>query len=109
MKLLFDANLSPVLARRLQSAYPSSAHVYDIGITAPDESIFEYATRNDFVIVTKDSDFEPLSNQESGGAKVIIVKLGNCKSVDVLFLFSAHSEQIDAFLSDSSRTCLLLP
>lgn len=109
MKLLFDANLSPVLARRLQSVYPGSAHVYDIGITAPDESIFDFASKNDFIIVTKDGDFGPLSKQEEGGAKVIIVKIGNCKTVDVLVLISAHSDQITDFVEDQGKNCLTLP
>ena len=109
MKLLFDANLSPVLAKRLQNDYPDSCHVYDIGITAPDESIFAFASRNDYVIVTKDSDFESLSEQEAGGAKVIIIKLGNCKTVDILVLISSNSERINHFLSDSSEGFLNLP
>ena len=32
MKLLFDQNLSPCLARRLADLYPDSAHVSEVGL-----------------------------------------------------------------------------
>lgn len=58
MKLLFDENLSPILPQRLSDCYGESQHVRDIGLmTAPDTDVWEYAFRNQFAIVTKDSDF----------------------------------------------------
>ena len=57
MKLLFDQNLSPKLVRRLADLYPDSNHVYQIGIDrAADKEMRDYARREGFVIVTKDSD-----------------------------------------------------
>ena len=42
----------------LADFYPESRHVRDIGLRAsPDIDVWEYAARNEFVIVTKDSDF----------------------------------------------------
>jgi predicted nuclease of predicted toxin-antitoxin system len=58
VRLLFDENLSPVLPMALADFYPESRHVRDIGLRAsPDIDVWEYAARNEFVIVTKDSDF----------------------------------------------------
>jgi hypothetical protein len=58
VKLLFDQNLSPVLVKLLADLYPDSNHVYKLGIDRnSDEELRDYARRENFVIVTKDSDF----------------------------------------------------
>jgi len=62
MKLLFDQNLSPRLARSLADIYPESVHVREIGLRdASDDEIWEYAKNNGFAIVSKDSDFQQRS------------------------------------------------
>jgi len=38
MKLLFDANLSPVLPKRLADVFPQSRQVFDCGDIAKDDS-----------------------------------------------------------------------
>ncbi len=58
LKLLFDENLPPVLARWLAGRFPGSAHVRDCGLKgAADETIWAYAQAEGFVIVSKDADF----------------------------------------------------
>ena len=59
MKLLFDANLSPKLVRRLGELFPGSAHVFDTGLarSTPDERIWEFAATERFTIIMADSDF----------------------------------------------------
>ena len=62
MKLLFDQNLSPRLARVLADIYPESVHVREIQMRdATDTQIWEHAKTHDFVIVSKDSDFQSRS------------------------------------------------
>ena len=39
MKLLFDENLSPKLARLLADLFPDSVHVRDVGLKAVDDSV----------------------------------------------------------------------
>ncbi len=57
MKLLFDQNLSPQLPRVF--IYPESVHVREINMRdATDTQIGERAKIHDFVIVSKDSDFQ---------------------------------------------------
>lgn len=61
MKLLFDANLSPEVARRLSEAGHDTAHVADIGLlAAPDPEILQAAADQDRVLVTADADFGAL-------------------------------------------------
>jgi predicted nuclease of predicted toxin-antitoxin system len=58
MKLLLDQNMAPRLAGRLSDLYPGSAHVQDLGLdTASDDDIWDHVRDNDFVVLTKDSDF----------------------------------------------------
>jgi len=61
VRLLFDANLSPEVARRLGEAGHDSAHVGDIGLlTAADPAILEAAADQDRVLITADADFGAL-------------------------------------------------
>lgn len=62
MKLLFDQNLSPRLVNSLADLYPDSNHVASLGLgSATDQVVWNHAQLNDFVIVTKDADFNELS------------------------------------------------
>ena len=58
MRLLLDANLSPTIGTGLDAAGHEVVHVGDIGLLhASDAEIMEYASTDDRIIVTADSDF----------------------------------------------------
>ncbi|MCK9897500.1 DUF5615 family PIN-like protein [Frankia sp. AgB32] len=58
MRVLVDANLSPRVAVALQKDGYDSCHVTDVGLgTASDVDIVDWATENEHVIVSSDSDF----------------------------------------------------
>lgn len=58
MRLLFDANLSPEVARRLNSSGHDAIHVADIGLlSASDPDIMRVAAEEGRVLITADSDF----------------------------------------------------
>ena len=58
MKLLFDQNLSPRLCERLADLGATFVHVRDVGLEAADDvRICAHAAKQDFMIVTKDADF----------------------------------------------------
>jgi predicted nuclease of predicted toxin-antitoxin system len=62
VRLLFDQNLAPRLARSLADLYPDSAHVRDVGLAnADDVAVWEYAKQNALAIVSKDADFHQRS------------------------------------------------
>jgi predicted nuclease of predicted toxin-antitoxin system len=62
VKLLFDHNLSHRLLHALQSEYPDSQHVRNIGLAeASDEAIWRHAIQQGFTIITKDADFHQRS------------------------------------------------
>ena len=77
MKLLLDENLSPRLVARLASLFPGRVHVRDIGLKqASDTSVWEYAKRNGFLIVTADADF--MKHSERLGAPPKLVHIEKC-------------------------------
>jgi predicted nuclease of predicted toxin-antitoxin system len=58
VRLLFDANLSPEVARRLTASGHDAIHVADLGLlSAPDPDIMRAAVEEDRVLITADSDF----------------------------------------------------
>jgi predicted nuclease of predicted toxin-antitoxin system len=84
MKLLFDHNLSPNLVNRLRELYPESNHVYRLGLDrVPKTEVWEYAKREEFLIVTKDTDFSDLSLLRGFLPKIIWIRRGNCKTADI--------------------------
>lgn len=62
MKLLLDENLSRRVVPFILDTYPESTQVALIGMEqADDQTIWDYAKQNGFVIVTRDSDYLDLS------------------------------------------------
>jgi predicted nuclease of predicted toxin-antitoxin system len=91
VKLLFDHNLSPALVNRLQDLYPDSNHVYRLGLDQiPDIEVWEYARKEDFLIVTKDADFSDLCLLRGFPPKVIWIRWGNCKTADIEEILRCH-------------------
>jgi len=84
MKLLFDHNLSPRLVQRLADLYPGASHVALGGLDrATDLAVWTYAQTNEYVIVTKDSDFNDVSVLRGFPPKVIWLRLGNCSRLHI--------------------------
>jgi len=101
VKLLFDQNLSPRLVNRLADIYPDSIHVYLIGLdTAPDATIWEYARKNDFVIVTRDADFSDLNVILGFPPKVIWIRRGNCTTGEIESLLRLNYAAIETLAED---------
>jgi predicted nuclease of predicted toxin-antitoxin system len=76
VRLLVDANLSPVVAARLRSAGFEAVHVAAVGLlTAADEDILEYAAVNGLVIVSADTDFGELLAASRRAARSSVVLL----------------------------------
>ena len=109
MKLLFDENLSPRLAVRLADLFPASTHVREVGLRAADDPVvWDYARRNDFLIVSKDADMHDLSLLFGDPPKVIWLRLGNCSTTQVENLLRREFEAIQAFYDDSDVSLLAL-
>lgn len=109
MKLLFDQNLSPDLVKRLADLHPDSNHVYHIGIDRlADKELRDYARREGFVIVTKDSDFSDLCILLGFPPKVIWIRRGNCSTAAIESILRDHSDDIESLRQDEVMGILAL-
>ncbi|MEP7039395.1 MAG: DUF5615 family PIN-like protein [Acidobacteriota bacterium] len=110
MKLLFDQNLSWRLPVRLADFYPESRHIREFEMKeSEDVDIWNYAKANDFVIVTKDIDFQQRSLLFGHPPKVVRLRVGNCTVRMIEELLRKHSEIIHTFASDEKKSYLVLP
>jgi predicted nuclease of predicted toxin-antitoxin system len=109
MKLLLDENLSPKLAGFLQDLFPGSEHVEDCGLgSTSDEEIWRFAKENDFVIVSKDSDFYDRSALYGEPPKVVWLRVGNCSTKDLEPLLRRSASSIAALAVSSDTTLVVL-
>lgn len=107
MKLLFDQNLSYRLVELLDDHFPKSEHVKLLSMEeASDSSIWEYARVNDFVIISKDSDFHQRSFLYGHPPKVIWIQRGNCSTDEIYNVILKHQKDIDRFLKNSDSSFL---
>ena len=81
MNYLIDNQLPIGLVRHLQSHGLLASHVADCGLErATDREIWDYASVNTWVIVSKDEDFFHLSGADPNGPPFVWVRLGNCRN-----------------------------
>lgn len=109
MKLLFDHNLAPKLVQRLADLFPDSNHVYAIGLDEADDlEIWNYAEHYDFLIVTKDSDYNELLTFRGFPPKVIWIRRGNCSTNDIEAILRTHAINIQTLTNDPTLGILTL-
>jgi predicted nuclease of predicted toxin-antitoxin system len=96
LRLLFDANLSPKLVKRLADLFPDSVHVFASGLgrSASDETIWNYAAVNSFAIVTTDADFVAMAERLEPPTQVIRLKNCNYKTARVAELLRQSAIRI---------------
>lgn len=106
MRLLFDQNISHKIHLFLHEAFAGSTTVKDEGlINAPDFEIWEFAKRQDFTIVTQDSDFNDLISLKGFPPKVIWIRVGNLKTRQIADLLTVNISEIETFLASSEFGC----
>lgn len=109
MKLLFDHNLSPGLINCLRDFYPDSEHVYRLNLDqVADTEVWEYAQREKFLIVTKDADFSDLCLLRGFPPKIIWIRRGNCKTLDIETILRNHYSDIEALNNNKTAGILTL-
>lgn len=109
MKLLFDENLSPKLARRLADIFPDSSHVHFCDLGATDDTlIWKYAALNGFCVVSQDTDFRTRGESEGAPPKLIWLNAGNCTTAQIEQLLRYHSATIHTFEASPDETILIL-
>jgi predicted nuclease of predicted toxin-antitoxin system len=101
---LIDNQLPAAVARFLASRGVECQHVLDIGLAgSSDAAIWEYANRNGCVVISKDEDFLYIANVPSAKARLIWVRIGNCRTKALLAAVERLWPKIEAGLKSGDR------
>ena len=75
---MFDQNISPKIIKQFDADFPESKQVRHVGLEdASDSLILDFAKKNNFSIITFDSDFVDLNIVRGIPPKIIWLKTGN--------------------------------
>jgi predicted nuclease of predicted toxin-antitoxin system len=103
---LFDQNISHRIISKLPDKFSGSTSIKNEKlINAPDKEIWDFAKKNNFIIVTQDADFNDLNSLYGAPPKIIWIRTGNLKTQQILDTLIKHSEEIDRFILDDNFGC----
>ncbi len=95
LKLLFDENISYKLCQRLADIFPDSKHIKAFQLEKRDDiQIWAFAKREDFIVVTQDSDFNDISTLRGFPPYVIWLRTGNAKVMEIEKVLRQHYQNI---------------
>ena len=110
MKLLFDQNISFRITKLLNEFFLECKHVSECELLdSEDSEIWLFAKKNNYTIVTFDSDFYEISLINGHPPKIIWIRTGNLTTKNIVTLFINKKEVISDFLNKKEFkeiTCL---
>ena len=107
MKLLLDENLSRRMVPFLLHKYPESTQVALVNLeSATDKTIWEYAKANEYVIVTRDADFQEISMLSWQPPKIIWLKIRNASTSLILNILLKNYDSIEQSLITLDNACI---
>ena len=74
----------------------------------PELTLEEFAAKNGFVIVSKDSDFHQRSILYGHPPKLVYLRIGNCPTSHVSSLLWASSSKLKVFEADADASIIVL-
>jgi len=104
MKFLCDVHISYKLVNHLKSLGYTAFHVNDMldKWFTTDREICDYADNEDFIVVTKDSDFRNSFYIKNTPKKLIKINLGNCSNEELIKIFSENINRFDKLNANNS-------
>ena len=109
MNLLFDQNISPRILKILPQELSDSQQVRFVGLEdSSDFEIFQFARKNDFAIVTFDSDFVDLNAMYGTPPKIVYLNTGNLSTQNTSDLLIDNMLRINHYLESDSDDILEL-
>jgi predicted nuclease of predicted toxin-antitoxin system len=107
VKLLLDQNISYRVIKKIEHLFPDTEQVRRLGLdNSHDKTIWEYAKKNEYIIVTFDSDFYDLSLLHGHPPKLIWIKSGNTTTENLANILTGSIMAIRSFISDNELSCL---
>ena len=112
MRFLFDQNISYRIVSKLSDYYPDCRQVRELGLTnAEDIDIWDYARKNDYVIVTFDADFYDIGLINGCPPKIVWLRTGNLSTNKIADLLRRSLNLITDFCSKPElkhKACLAI-
>jgi predicted nuclease of predicted toxin-antitoxin system len=106
MKFMFDQNISHRILDKFPEQFKESTSVKKEGlVNASDLTIWEFAKRENFIIVTQDSDFNDLTALNGFPPKIIWIRSGNLVTEEIADLLIKNQNSIQEFLKDKDLGC----
>ena len=106
MRLLFDQNISHRIIKIVSKDFEHSTSVKAESLmNSSDKSIWEFAKRNNYIIVTHDSDFNDLNLLYGFPPKIIWIRNGNVNTEELANILKIHFSEIEEFTNDSNFGC----
>lgn len=103
MKFLVDNQL-PITRARWLAARADATHVLDCGMEAtPDAQIWQHATHESCIVVSKDEDFFHLANRPADTGRLLWVRVGNCRTAALLARFESEWAAIEREFASGQR------
>ena len=107
--LLFDENISARAVKILSGEFPKAKHVNELSLTeSTDLEVWDTAKSQGLAIISKDDDFLHRALLLGHPPKVIILKIGNCSTRDLITFLRNRSGAIHSFISSSPESLLVL-
>lgn len=101
MKFLLDVHISYKLANAIKELGHEAIHINTIldKWHTKDSDICKYADKNDFILITKDTDFRISYFLSNTPKKLIKVNLGNISTEKLVSVFRKNISQIISFFT----------
>jgi predicted nuclease of predicted toxin-antitoxin system len=109
VKLLLDENLSRRLVPALQARFAGSSQVALLGLERfSDKQLCDFAAQHDFVICSKDDDFQRLVAARDYRPRLIHLMLGNASNEAVLSALLAAADRLQKAFNDPATGVVVL-
>jgi predicted nuclease of predicted toxin-antitoxin system len=104
VNFLVDNQLPLALAQHLRTRGLDCQHVLDVGLAeASDAEISRYADSQARVIISKDEDFLHLARLPDAKFKIVWVRLGNCRTSELISAFEQFWPTLQSCLEAGDR------
>lgn len=103
MKILFDQNISYRIISKITVAFPNAKQIKQLGIeNYSDIEIWDYAKKNEYTIITFDSDFFDFANIKGHPPKIIWLRIGNTKTDFLAGILNEKKSIISDFIQSDN-------
>lgn len=110
MKLLFDQNISQRIIDSISDIFPNAVHITELGLSnSSDFEVWDYSLKNDFVLVTCDTECVNRNVLSENSPRIICVQADVVTTNKVEWSLRVNQETIVEFINEQGPTnCLIL-